>query len=109
MLIDVPDTVTLGTDTPGTDTDRDPVVVVDAVVVSDEVDVAVALAETVSATTLDVVLVDETLTTVPVYAGFGLVTFAQIGAVAAAEDREADASETPAFESADEAADGMAD
>lgn len=89
---------------PATDTTRDPVVVVDVVVVSDEVDVAVALAETVSTKAGDVaVVVAETVNTKPVDPGVAVVAFAQIGAVATAEDREADASD-----SAEEAADGMA-
>lgn len=98
---------------PATDTTRDPVVVVDVVVVSDEVDmavvsdevdVAVALAETVSTKAGDVaIVVAETVNTKPVDPGVAVVAFAQIGAVATAEDREADASD-----SADEAADGMA-
>ena len=74
---------------PVSDTTGDPVVVVDAVVVSDEMDVAVAVAETVGAE--------------PVDAGIATVAFAEIGAVAATEDRKADASERAA-----DAADGKA-
>lgn len=79
-------------------------VVVDAVVVSDEVDVAVIVDETVGAELVDVaVVVAETVNAEPVDAGIALVEFAEIGAVANAEDRNAEASER-----ADDAADGMA-
>lgn len=71
------------------DTTRDPVVVGDAMTVSDEVDVAVVVAETVGAE--------------PVDAGVATVAFAEIGAVAATEERKADASDRAA-----DAADGMA-
>ena len=74
---------------PASDTTGDPVVVVDALVVSDEVEVAVVVAEAVNAE--------------PVDAGVATVAFAEIGAVANTEDRNAEASER-----ADDAADGMA-
>lgn len=74
---------------PASDTTKDPVVVVDAVVVSDEVDVAVVVAETVGAEPAD--------------PGAALVAFAEIGGIAAAEESKADASER-----ADDAAGGSA-
>lgn len=71
--------------TPASDTDGDSLVVVDTVVVSDDVDVAVEVADTVG--------------TEPVGAGVTTVAFAEIGPGAATEDKNA-----PASESADEAA-----
>lgn len=73
---------------PISDTTRDPVVVVDGVPVSEEVDVAVVVAETVGAE--------------PVDAGVAMVAFAEIGAAAVIDDRAADACER-----ADDAADGI--
>ena len=104
---------------PDSDTTRDPVVVVDGVIVSDEVDVAVIVTEAVAVELVDVTvvvteavaveLVDVTVVVAvtvgaePVDAGIATVAFADIGAVAATEDRKAEASER-----ADDAADGMA-